>query len=443
MTSPEPILFCWSGGKDSAMALHTLFQQKTFQVVALLTTVTETYDRIAMHGVRRELLKRQAESIGLPLHEVFIPPQCVNPVYEARMEEALRIHLAQGVRKVAFGDIFLEDLRAYREKNLAHIGMTALFPIWKRDTRELIEHFHRHHFRAIAACVDAKVLDASFAGRELVESLFRDLPSHVDPCGENGEFHTFVFDGPIFQTPIPIRTGEVVNRDGFVFCDLLPADLDMCPAIPSFRAKREISLRWLLQRPQMIQQGGISMNENAINTPRLLYRTLFAVALIMLAASLRIAPHPWNFTPLGAMALFSGALLKDRRLAFTFPLVALFVGDVFIGFHKLLPIVYASFLINVAIGLWLRDRRSIARISLATFLGAIQFFLVTNFAVWWLLNSYPKTASGLAACYLAGIPFFWNTLAGDAFYAVLLFGAYALAERFVPALRPFAQRASA
>jgi uncharacterized protein (TIGR00290 family) len=229
MTSPEPILLCWSGGKDSAMALHTLFQQKTFQVVALLTTVTETYDRIAMHGVRRELLKRQAESIGLPLHEVFIPPQCVNPVYEARMEEALRIHLAQGVRKVAFGDIFLEDLRAYREKNLARIGMTALFPIWKRDTRELIEHFHRHHFRAIAACVDAKVLDASFAGRELDESLFRDLPSHVDPCGENGEFHTFVFDGPIFQTPIPIRTGEVVNRDGFVFCDLLPADLDMVP----------------------------------------------------------------------------------------------------------------------------------------------------------------------------------------------------------------------
>src|SRR5438477_1958386 len=216
-----------------------------------------------------------------------------------------------------------------------------------------------------------------------------------------------------------------------------------CPAIPSFRAKREISLRWLLQRTQMIQQGGISMHENVINTPRLLYRTLFALALIMLAATLRIAPHPWNFTPLGAMALFSGALLKDRRLAFTLPLVALFVGDVFIGFHKLLPIVYASFLINVAIGLWLRDRRSIARISLATFLGAIQFFLVTNFAVWWLLNSYPKTASGLAACYLAGIPFFWNTLAGDAFYAVLLFGAYALAERFVPALRPFAQRASA
>src|SRR6266478_115811 len=144
MITPEPILFCWSGGKDSAMALHTLLQQKHFRIVALLTTVTEGYDRIAMHGVRRELLKRQAESIGLPLHEVLIPPQCVNAIYEARMEEALRLFYNQGVRTVAFGDIFLEDLRAYREKNLARIGMTALFPIWKRDTRVLIRHPHKH-----------------------------------------------------------------------------------------------------------------------------------------------------------------------------------------------------------------------------------------------------------------------------------------------------------
>ena len=222
MTSLEPILFCWSGGKDSAMALHTLLQQKDFRVVSLLTTVTEGYDRIAMHGVRRELLQRQAESLRLPLHEVCIPPQCVNLVYEARMEESLRLFSNQGVRKVAFGDIFLEDLRAYREKNLARIGMTALFPIWKRDTRELIRFFHQQRFRAMAACIDTKVLDPSFAGRELDDSFFRDLPPQADPCGENGEFHTFVFDGPIFQSPIPVRTGDVVNRDGFVFCDLLP-----------------------------------------------------------------------------------------------------------------------------------------------------------------------------------------------------------------------------
>jgi uncharacterized protein (TIGR00290 family) len=222
MRALEPILFCWSGGKDSAMALYSLLQQNQYSVAALLTTVTEGYDRISMHGVRRELLERQAQSIGLPLHEVRIPPQCINPIYESRMEEALRVHYDQGVRKVAFGDIFLEDLCAYREKNLARIGMTAVFPIWKSDTRELIRFFHAQCFRAIAVCIETKILDPSFAGRELDESFFRDLPPQADPCGENGEFHTFVFDGPIFRTPIPVRTGELVQRDSFVFCDLLP-----------------------------------------------------------------------------------------------------------------------------------------------------------------------------------------------------------------------------
>jgi uncharacterized protein (TIGR00290 family) len=222
---PEPILFCWSGGKDSAMALHALLLRNDVQIAALLTTVTETYNRISMHGVRRELLAQQARSLNLPLHEVLIPPQCVNPIYESRMEQALRQHFDRGVRTVAFGDIFLEDLRAYREKNLSRIGMTALFPLWKRDTRELIREFHANKFRAIAVCVDAKILAPSFAGRELDTSFFRDLPPHADPCGENGEFHTFVFDGPIFQSPIPVRTGEVVNRDGFIFCDLLSQDV--------------------------------------------------------------------------------------------------------------------------------------------------------------------------------------------------------------------------
>jgi uncharacterized protein (TIGR00290 family) len=221
---PEPILFCWSGGKDSAMALHAVRQGNAVSIAALLTTVTQGYDRISMHGVRRELLQRQAESIGLPLHEVRIPPECVNSIYELRMEQALRIHHDQGVRSVAFGDIFLEDLRAYREKNLARMGMTALFPIWKRDTHELISSFHSAGFRSIAVCVDSKVLDRSFAGRELDDSFFRDLPPAVDPCGENGEFHTFVFDGPIFRNPIPVRTGEVIERDSFVFCDLLPIE---------------------------------------------------------------------------------------------------------------------------------------------------------------------------------------------------------------------------
>jgi hypothetical protein len=167
----------------------------------------------------------------------------------------------------------------------------------------------------------------------------------------------------------------------------------------------------------------------------LLYRTLLALVLIVLAAALRIAPHPWNFTPVGAMALFSGAVLKDRRLAFLFPLLALFAGDIFIGLYKIIPIVYASFLVSVAIGLWLRGRRTIARICLATLLGAIQFFLVSNFAVWQFMNTYAHNSSGLLTCYIAAIPLFWNTLASDALYATLLFGGYALAERFFPALQ--------
>jgi uncharacterized protein (TIGR00290 family) len=220
--SPEDVLFCWSGGKDSAMALHALRAAGGRRAAALLTTITDEYDRISMHGVRRVLLERQAESLGLPLHPVLIPPQCVNPIYEARMKEALLEHFARGVRRVAFGDIFLEDLRAYREKNLAQVGMEALFPIWKRDTRELAWEFVRLGFRAVTVCVDPRVLDASFAGRELDSSFFADLPSGVDPCGENGEFHTFVFDGPIFRMPIAFRVGEIVTRDGFCFCDLLP-----------------------------------------------------------------------------------------------------------------------------------------------------------------------------------------------------------------------------
>jgi len=218
----EDLLFCWSGGKDSAMALHALQSVQGNRVAALLTTVTEEYDRISMHGVRRVLLERQAASIGVPLHAVLIPPQCVNATYEARMKEALNEHLLRGVKRVAFGDIFLEDLRVYREKNLAQLGMEALFPIWKRDTRELARDFLRLRFWAIAVCVDPRVLDVSFAGRVLDESFFDDLPPGVDPCGENGEFHTFVFDGPIFRTPVRFVSGERVLRDGFCFCDLLP-----------------------------------------------------------------------------------------------------------------------------------------------------------------------------------------------------------------------------
>jgi hypothetical protein len=177
------------------------------------------------------------------------------------------------------------------------------------------------------------------------------------------------------------------------------------------------------------------MNAEISPKENLLYRTLLALILIVLAAALRIAPHPWNFTPVGAMALFSGAVIRDRRLAFFFPLLALFVGDIFIGLYKIIPIIYASFLISVAIGLWLRERRSVARISFATLLGAIQFFLVSNFAMWQFMNTYRHNFSGLISCYVAAIPLFWNTLAGDSVYVAALFLGYGLAESFFPALR--------
>ena len=179
------------------------------------------------------------------------------------------------------------------------------------------------------------------------------------------------------------------------------------------------------------------MNAEISQKENLLYRLLLALAIIVIAAALRIAPHPWNFTLIGAMALFSGAVIKDRRLAFAFPLLALFAGDLFVGFYKagLMVLVYASFSVSVFIGRFLQGRRTVLRISAGTLLGSIQFFLVTNFTAWWLLNSYPKTPTGLAACYLAGLPLFWNTLAGDAFYCAVFFGAFALAERFVPILR--------
>jgi len=169
----------------------------------------------------------------------------------------------------------------------------------------------------------------------------------------------------------------------------------------------------------------------------LLYRLLLTLVITLIAAALRIAPHLWNFTPVGAMALFSGALIRDRRMALAVPLLALFAGDLFVGFYKItvMLMVYASFLLSVLIGRFLQGRRTFLRISAATLLGSGQFFLITNFAVWWLLGSYPKTVAGLAACYLRGLPLFGNTLAGDAFYSTVFFGAFAIAERFVPALR--------
>jgi hypothetical protein len=185
------------------------------------------------------------------------------------------------------------------------------------------------------------------------------------------------------------------------------------------------------------QEGAKKMNlkKLAIENKPSVFRTILIFALILLAAALRLAPHPWNFTPVGAIAIFAGATVRDRRLAFLFPLLVMFATDAIIGFNKLTPLVYASFLLSVLISRFLNRKRNLLRIGGATFLGALQFFLITNFGVWAFLNSYPRTGAGLAACYIAGIPLFWNTLAGDATYATLLFGAFFLAERLAPRLR--------
>ena len=209
----------WSGGKDSALALAAL-RAEGREPCALVTTLTEGYDRISMHGVRRELLVLQAEAAGLPLVEIWIPPACVNDVYEARMAQAFAEAPLRHVAGVAFGDLFLEDIRAYREQRLAAAGRRAEFPVWGRDTAELGREFIDAGFEAILVCVDPRQLDPSFAGRRYDRALLDELPPGVDPCGENGEFHTFVHAGPIFPAPIPVEVGEVVEREGFVFCDV-------------------------------------------------------------------------------------------------------------------------------------------------------------------------------------------------------------------------------
>jgi uncharacterized protein (TIGR00290 family) len=218
-----PVLMSWSGGKDSCVALHELQRSGDYEVAGLMTTVTRDYDRISMHGVRRSLLARQAQSLGLPLHEVFIPAGATNDDYEAAMAEALVEVRGRGVKTMAFGDLYLEDIRAYRDRMMAENGMDAVYPVWGRDTRAFVRDFIEAGFKAVIVCVDTAQLDAAFAGRIIDPDLVADLPPGIDPCGENGEFHTFVYDGPNFARPIDIVIGERVTREGFCFRDLAPA----------------------------------------------------------------------------------------------------------------------------------------------------------------------------------------------------------------------------
>lgn len=215
------VLLSWSSGKDCALALYAL-QQAGHEVVGLLTTVNEAFDRVAMHGVPRDLLEAQGRSLGLPLHVVPLPWPCPNDEYEARMRIAMAEALEAGVTHVAFGDLFLEDVRRYREERLAPSGLQPLFPVWttRGATPRLAREMLAVGLRARLACVDTRVLPASFAGREYDEHLLGDLPPGVDACGENGEFHTFCYDGPMFARPIAVESTGVVERDDFAYADL-------------------------------------------------------------------------------------------------------------------------------------------------------------------------------------------------------------------------------
>jgi len=218
----EKVIVAWSGGKDSALALYEILKSDSYEVLELLTTVTKDYDRISIHGVRRVLLEQQAKALRIPLEEMFITKGASDAEYEGELLKTLKRHRDNGVLSVVFGDIFLEDVRKYREQILAKAGMNGIFPLWKKGTKELALKFINRGFKAIITSVDSNVLGKDFAGREYDEKFLSDLPANVDSCGENGEFHSFVYDGPIFCERIGFKKGEVVLRDNrFYYCDLL------------------------------------------------------------------------------------------------------------------------------------------------------------------------------------------------------------------------------
>jgi uncharacterized protein (TIGR00290 family) len=223
--APKRILLSWSGGKDSAWALHLLRQQPEYQVVSLLTTVNEKFRRVAIHGFREELLDEQSASIGLPLWKVDLPFPCTNADYESRMTQVCARAVAEGLYGIAFGDLFLEDIRAYRIAKLAGTGLVPIFPVWTPDlgisTADLARQMIASGLRAHLTCVDPRLLSPSFAGRTFDAGLLADLPTAVDPCGERGEFHTFAFAGPMFRRTIPVLPAETVERDNFIYAELL------------------------------------------------------------------------------------------------------------------------------------------------------------------------------------------------------------------------------
>jgi len=218
----EKVIVAWSGGKDSALALYEILKSDSYEALELLTTVTKDYNRISIHGVRRVLLEQQAKALRIPLEEMFLMEGASDAEYESELLKMLKRHRDNGVYSVVFGDIFLEDVRKYRERILEKVGMNGIFPLWKKDTKDLARTFINLGFKAIITSVDSNVLGKSFVGREYDEQFLSDLPADVDPCGENGEFHSFVYDGPIFHESVSFKKGEIVLRENrFYYCDLI------------------------------------------------------------------------------------------------------------------------------------------------------------------------------------------------------------------------------
>lgn len=215
------IALSWSSGKDSAWSLHLLRRDPEIEIVSLITTINEAFDRVAMHSVRRQLLERQAEAAGLPLWVIPLPWPCTNDEYESRMRQVCARAVGEDIQAIAFGDLFLADIRAYRERQLEGTGLDPMFPVWQIPTAELARDMIAAGLRAKITCIDPNRLSPDFAGRDFDAQFLADLPRDVDPCGENGEFHSFVYQGPMFHHPIPVRAGDIVERDGFVFADLM------------------------------------------------------------------------------------------------------------------------------------------------------------------------------------------------------------------------------
>ncbi len=220
----EKVLFSWSGGKDSSIALNKVLKGGEYEVVSLLTSVNKDHDRVSLHGVPRVLLEQQAASLGLPLHKMLIPKDCSEEQYDSINRETLSHFKAQGINKVVYADIFLDWVKGYREKNLAQIGMEAVFPIWGQETATLTRGFIDDGFKAVITCVDTRVMPTDFLGRVIDHDLLTELPDKVDPGGENGEFHSFVFNGPIFSKEIGYTLGKQVSKNSYHFCDLVPAE---------------------------------------------------------------------------------------------------------------------------------------------------------------------------------------------------------------------------